>query len=152
MTLSEIRLKFSDLGKKFKKLNHYRKTHWKGPLFSDVECISLGAQPAHWLWICSMTVKKVVKQIVIRFWECLFRLVTAYHNLTFSFVREEKFVREGVEHFKIWRRLLKEASYLGVFVIICANWYHLYNLKKGEKHPWRWVTFSKVAGSSLQFF
>ena len=48
-----------------------------------------------------MTVKKVVKQIVIRFWECLFRLVTAYHNLTFSFVREEKFVREGVEHFKI---------------------------------------------------
>ena len=30
-------------------------------------------------------------------------------------------------------------------------WYHLQNLKKHAKHPWRSVTFSKVAGLSLQF-
>ena len=33
----------------------------------------------------------------------------------------------------------------------CAIWYHLYNLKKREKHPWRSVNFSKVAGFKLQF-
>ena len=27
-------------------------------------------------------------------------------------------------------------------------WYHLYNLKKREKHPWRSVTFSKVVTKS----
>ena len=32
---------------------------------------------------------------------------------------------------------------------LCAIWYHLYNLKKREKHPWRSVTFSKVPGQSL---
>ena len=31
-------------------------------------------------------------------------------------------------------------------------WYHLYNLKKREKHPWRSVTFSKVAGWSLRLY
>ena len=31
----------------------------------------------------------------------------------------------------------------------CAIWYHLYNLKKREKHPWRSLTFSKVEGSHL---
>ena len=30
------------------------------------------------------------------------------------------------------------------FVILCAIWYHLYNLKQREKHPWRSDTFSKV--------
>ena len=30
----------------------------------------------------------------------------------------------------------------------CAIWYHLYNLKKREKHPWRTVTFSKLAKST----
>ena len=29
-----------------------------------------------------------------------------------------------------------------------AIWYTLYDLKKREKHPWRCVTFSKVAGCS----
>ena len=27
----------------------------------------------------------------------------------------------------------------------CAIWYHLHNLEKREQHPWRSVTFSKVA-------
>ena len=31
-------------------------------------------------------------------------------------------------------------------MMLCAIWYHLYNFKKREKHPWRSVTFSKVAG------
>ena len=31
-------------------------------------------------------------------------------------------------------------------VMLCTIWYHLYNFKKCEKHPWRSVTFSKVAG------
>ena len=30
-------------------------------------------------------------------------------------------------------------------VMRCAIWYHLYNLKKREKHPWRSVNFRKVA-------
>ena len=33
-----------------------------------------------------------------------------------------------------------------ITVMFCATWYHLYNLKKHEKLPWRNVTFSKVAG------
>ena len=32
------------------------------------------------------------------------------------------------------------------FVMRCAIWYHLYNLKKREKHPWSSVNFSKVTG------
>ena len=28
----------------------------------------------------------------------------------------------------------------------CAIWYHLHSLKNVRKHPWRSVTFSKVAG------
>ena len=32
------------------------------------------------------------------------------------------------------------------YVMCCAVWYHLYNLKKREKHLWKSVTFSKVAG------
>ena len=36
----------------------------------------------------------------------------------------------------------------GIFVMRCAIWYHSYNLKKREKHPWRTVNFSKVAGFS----
>ena len=35
------------------------------------------------------------------------------------------------------------------YVTFCTIWYHLYNLKnvRSEKcHPWRSVTFSKVAG------
>ena len=31
-------------------------------------------------------------------------------------------------------------------VIRCAIWYHWYNFKKREKHPWRSFSFSKVAG------
>ena len=33
-----------------------------------------------------------------------------------------------------------------LFVMRCAIWYHLYNFKKREKHPWTSVTFSKVGG------
>ena len=33
----------------------------------------------------------------------------------------------------------------------CAIWYRLYNLKR-EKHPWKSVTFSKVAGFCLQLY
>ena len=32
------------------------------------------------------------------------------------------------------------------YVMFCAIWYHLYNLKNMKKNPWRSVTFSKVAG------
>ena len=35
-------------------------------------------------------------------------------------------------------------------VMLCAIWYNLCNLKEREKHPWRSVTFSKVAGFRLQ--
>ena len=31
------------------------------------------------------------------------------------------------------------------YVMLCAIWYHLYNLKNVKKHPWRSVAFSKVA-------
>ena len=34
-------------------------------------------------------------------------------------------------------------------VLRCAICYHLYNLKKREKHPWRSVTHSKVASNTL---
>ena len=37
------------------------------------------------------------------------------------------------------------------YVMPCAIWYHWYNFKKREKHPWRSVTSSKVAGFNLQF-
>ena len=30
--------------------------------------------------------------------------------------------------------------------MLCAIWYHLYSLKKREKHRWRNVTFSKLSG------
>ena len=33
-----------------------------------------------------------------------------------------------------------------VYEKLCAIWYHLYNLKKREKHLERSVIFSKVAG------
>ena len=36
--------------------------------------------------------------------------------------------------------------YINVNIYTCAIWYHLYNLKKHEKHPWRSATFNKVAG------
>ena len=36
-------------------------------------------------------------------------------------------------------------QYVFLFVVDCAIWHHLYNLKR-EKHPWRSVNFSKVAG------
>ena len=29
-----------------------------------------------------------------------------------------------------------------MFVMDCAIWYHLYNLKKRKKHPWRSGTFN----------
>ena len=29
--------------------------------------------------------------------------------------------------------------------MLCAIWYHFLQIKKREKHPWRNVTFSKVA-------
>ena len=38
-----------------------------------------------------------------------------------------------------------------VYVMRCAIWYHLYKLKN-VKHPWRSVTFSKVAGFQLVNF
>ena len=37
-------------------------------------------------------------------------------------------------------------TFLFYFAMRCAIWYHLYNFKKSEKHSWRSVTFSKVAG------
>ena len=40
---------------------------------------------------------------------------------------------------------------LKTYVISCAIWYRLYNFKKREKHPWRSVTFSNVAGVKLTF-
>ena len=30
--------------------------------------------------------------------------------------------------------------------MLCAIWYHLYNLQKCKKHAWMGDTFSKVAG------
>ena len=33
-----------------------------------------------------------------------------------------------------------------MYVILYAIWYYLCNLKKVEKHPWRNVNLSKVAG------
>ena len=35
-------------------------------------------------------------------------------------------------------------------VMLCAIWYHLYNLKR-KKYPWRTVTFSKVTGCFSRF-
>ena len=35
------------------------------------------------------------------------------------------------------------------YVLHCAIWYHLVQLKKHEKHAWRSVTFIKVLGLSL---
>ena len=37
-------------------------------------------------------------------------------------------------------------NYRVISVMRCAIWYHLYNFKKREKHPYRSVTFSKFAG------
>ena len=39
-----------------------------------------------------------------------------------------------------------------IYVMRCAIWYHLYNLKNVKKNPWRSVTFSnvKLLGFSLQ--
>ena len=31
----------------------------------------------------------------------------------------------------------------------CAICYHLYNLKKQEKHPWRGATFSKAVSNAV---
>ena len=36
--------------------------------------------------------------------------------------------------------------------MFCAIWYHLYDLKKREKHPWRNATFNKVIIPPLVFF
>ena len=35
--------------------------------------------------------------------------------------------------------------------MMCAIWYHLYNFRKCNKHPWRSVTFGKVTGFSCNF-
>ena len=46
-----------------------------------------------------------------------------------------------------------EKGYYFVRTLLCdalAIWYHLHNSKKREKHPWGSITFSKVAGLSLQ--
>ena len=37
-------------------------------------------------------------------------------------------------------------------IMLCAIWYHLHNIKNMRKHPWKSVTFSKVAGFSLSLF
>ena len=39
-----------------------------------------------------------------------------------------------------------------VYVVRCAFWYHLYNFKKREKHPWKTVNFSNVAALPWVFF
>ena len=31
-----------------------------------------------------------------------------------------------------------------IYETVCAIWYHLYNLKKSKKHPWRSATFRSV--------
>ena len=38
-----------------------------------------------------------------------------------------------------------------VFVMLCAIWYHLYNLKNVQKHTWKSFSFSKVTGFSKVF-
>ena len=38
-----------------------------------------------------------------------------------------------------------------VFAMLCATWYHLYNLKNVQKHTWKSFSFSKVAGFSKVF-
>ena len=44
-----------------------------------------------------------------------------------------------------------EYSHNMCYVLVrCTIWYHLYNLKKREKHQWKSLTFSKVPGSILQ--
>ena len=47
---------------------------------------------------------------------------------------------------------LSERFILETFETLCAIWYHLYNFKKREKHPWKNTSFSKAAGFSLQFY
>ena len=49
---------------------------------------------------------------------------------------------------KLWRTMLKNLSYVmslcnGIRCMWCCFviWYHLYNFKKWEKHPWRSCTF-----------
>ena len=39
-----------------------------------------------------------------------------------------------------------KVSFSGSTQTFYLIWYHLYNLKKREKHPWRSDTFSEVAG------
>ena len=33
--------------------------------------------------------------------------------------------------------------------MLCPIWYHLYNLKKREKHSWRKVNFNKVSDCNM---
>ena len=49
--------------------------------------------------------------------------------------------------------LLRSVSFWKhIYETLCAIWYHLYNIRKRVKLPWRSLTFSKVAGFSLQLY
>ena len=55
---------------------------------------------------------------------------------------------------KIIRRFLSVtvlAAWRPICTIIQFNYAHLYNFKRREKHPWRSVTFSKVARFKVVF-
>ena len=47
-------------------------------------------------------------------------------------------------------QLLLKSMHPDTYAMRCAICYHLYNFKKPEKHPWRSVTCSKVAGFNIQ--
>ena len=48
--------------------------------------------------------------------------------------------------------MLMNLDLVFAYEMLCAIWYYLYYLKKHEKHPWKCVIFSKVAGWNLQLY
>ena len=60
--------------------------------------------------------------------------------MNFKFLLPRKPAQSWVK--EIFQGIFLHFSYL----MFCAIWYHSCNFKQCEKHPWRSVTFSKVAG------
>ena len=85
----------------------------------------------------------------------LFSLYLCWYNLTYSdqfcwnscLHRIDTEISQWQPGTHVFRRYLYTFADRGYksFVMCCTIWYHLLNLKR-EKHPWRSVTFSKVAG------
>ena len=60
--------------------------------------------------------------------------------MNFKFLLPRKPAQSWVK--EIFQGIFLHFSYL----MLCAIWYHFCNFKQCEKHPWRSVTFIKVAG------